>query len=165
MLLSLRKINVALRLPVKCKTMCHFCRPGRGFVTKLFTLPLEWPDQTFISWVAVKLLCISKMLQWLTTYFQSFMSRAALLPRPEFVFHVQSRSHFKPKCMFPVKGFTNRIDKDKDVFCFFFRGEPWQADKHLFQVGRNKPLAPIINAPRMSQSSMLRSDHAGISHV
>ena len=74
--------------------MCHFCQPGRGFVTKLFTLPLEWPDQTFISWAAVKLLCISKMLQWLTTYFQSFMSRAALLPRPQFVFHVHSDAVF-----------------------------------------------------------------------
>lgn len=47
---------------------------------------------------------------------------------------------------------TESIKTKPFFFSFFFRGESWQADKHLFQVGRNKPQAPIINTTRMSQS-------------
>lgn len=51
--------------------MCQFCQADRAFVPKLFTLPLEWLDQTFISAQGGGESTLRwQTLQWLPTTFQ-----------------------------------------------------------------------------------------------
>lgn len=145
LLLSPRKINGLLsRLPVKRKTMCQFCQPCRGFVTKLFTLPLEWPDQTFISVLAGgKTALHQQMLEWLATTLEVLRAKPSF--SRAFCIYSQTFSHLERKLL--------------NVFCYriSYRLNRWIQFPRVnicLLAGRFKPLLHTVYARKATVLSV-----------
>lgn len=100
--------------------MSALCQPYRGFVKKLFTLPLEWCNQTFITahtMAVVKALCLFASANATMTYMSGNDGGGSAAANAEtnliFRANFDSISHLQCMNVFPGKGVISGSNERK----------------------------------------------------